>query len=105
MSGPATRIVIEPPSTLEPLSGGGLGLGQGLNGLPAPGAHGTLCTFGAAAAAAEQDAVPAEAEEVLPDDVPLTRAQLTAKVSVQRLLHAVDRLAPCCACPHSKMRT
>lgn len=81
------RVVVEPPSTLEPLlvpPGGGGPLS--VAGAGAAVAEGQLVGVGFAGmgGAAAEDAVGAgratAAEEQMPDDVPLTRAQLQAKV-------------------------
>jgi hypothetical protein len=91
---PGHRIVVEPPSTIsEPPVAALLTAGGQLTS--ASGAAGSGGGFswggggGGAAAAAEQD------EEVLPDDVPLTRAQLQAKV-IGRMRLGVWRAA--CVC-------
>lgn len=79
------RVVVEPPSTLEPLlvppGGGGPLSVAGASAAVAEGQLGGVGFAGMGGAAAE-DAAGAAAEEPLPDDVPLTRAQLQAKVRI-----------------------
>jgi hypothetical protein len=82
---PGHRIVVDPPSTLEPLplppgsnlSGGGAAAADGQAGSLGLGGLG----YGGSIGTALDDAAAAN-EEPLPDDVPLTRAQLQAKVGV-----------------------
>jgi hypothetical protein len=78
------RVVVEPPSTLEPLlvppGGGGPLSVAGAGAAVADGQLGGMGFAGMGGAAAEDAAAAAAAEEPVPDDVPLTRAQLQAKV-------------------------
>ena len=79
---PGHRIVVEPPSTLEPLPlppGANLSTAGGLAADGQAGAFG-LGGMGYAGSLGTGDDAAAGNEEALPDDVPLTRAQLQAKV-------------------------
>eukprot|EP00879_Flechtneria_rotunda_P012214 GHRR01012756.1.p1 GENE.GHRR01012756.1~~GHRR01012756.1.p1 ORF type:complete len:569 (+),score=227.55 GHRR01012756.1:229-1935(+) len=83
-SSAAHRIVVEPPSALEPVNNPSIGL---------PGAPGLLGgPYGAAGGYAAAQLQPEQGEEqaveeVLPDDVPLTRTQLQAKVNYAAARH------------------
>lgn len=78
---PGHRVVIEPPSTLEPLVSN-----TGLPGIPLVSGAGfgppsiALGSGGFGTGFDQESVTTAAAEESLPDDVPLTRTQLQAKV-------------------------
>lgn len=76
---PGHKIVVDPPSTLEPLPGtnlstAGFNAADGQTGSLGLGGTGYTGSTGA------HDSALTVNDEPLPDDVPLTRAQLQAKV-------------------------
>jgi hypothetical protein len=81
---PGHRVVVEPPSSVEPLP---LPSGAPMSaaGAAADGQAGSLGLggMGYAGFGGSVDAAAAVSEEPVPDDVPLTRAQLQAKVGCQ----------------------
>lgn len=98
---PGHRIVVDPPSTLEPLplppgsnlSAGGAAAADGQAGSLGLGGLGYAGSIGAAL-----DDAAAANEEPLPDDVPLTRAQLQAKVGCELLAYAKNAGTPAASC-------
>lgn len=82
---PGHRIVIEPPSTGETSASNAQGPGNLSSG--------TGYGQGAYGAAMDQDGAAGTPEDALPDDVPLTRTQLQAKVSPLLLDHHCNILA------------
>ncbi|KAF8055922.1 ODA1 [Scenedesmus sp. PABB004] len=85
---PSHRIAVDPPSTLEPSAAAAPGPG-GAAAAPGLGGNGGL-----AALLDQGDA--AGGEEALPDDVPLTRSQLQAKVTknLDRIVERSLRVKP-----------
>jgi hypothetical protein len=79
---PGHRVVVEPPSSVEPLPSGAP---MSAAGAAADGQAGSLGLggMGYAGFGGSVDAAAAVSEEPVPDDVPLTRAQLQAKVGCQ----------------------
>lgn len=77
---PGHRIVVDPPSTLEPLP---MPPGSNLSaaGIAAPDGQAGALGLGMGYGAPLDEAPAPVTEEALPDDVPLTRTQLQAKVS------------------------
>jgi len=85
---PATRIVVDPPSTLAP-PGGGSGMGGGAGSSSGAGA-------GAAGGSSSGDDGSGGEGEPLPDDVPLSREVLQARVlrSLGNLLERSLKVKP-----------